>query len=743
MGQNWAITIGINQYRNLQRLNFAQRDGEAMRAFFRQELGVQTVYHFSDDSPPIPQDFGPAFDSQPTYATLRRFFRIRFEQPFLQPGDNLWFFFAGHGKRHADRDYLMPLDADPGDVEGTGIALNYITERLRRSGADNVILLVDACRNTGQRDGTGFGQEKQPGVITLFACSPSESSYEIAELQQGAFTHALLESLQLEGEGNCATVERLYNRLRQTVPQLTQQYKRLQQTPYGVIEPPTKYHLILLPRKANLSDIVTLKNDALRAEVQGNPKLAKQLWIRVLSVSPADHDAIEGIERLARVSAVPPVPPPVAAPPEPTGQREANQGQQKEQVVEAGNTDGDPMNELPIIQLPDRYNIARSAIYTRMEALEIETETIGNRTYVNAEQLRLLDNLHKFIQAGGTTAEFLKSHGLSKRNLFDSSSVGRSETRPQPVAKPEESERDSTPTLQQPPPTFEFEIVTIAGIEKGFLGIGTPKVNLSRRKGQAEYRAEDLGNGVMLEMVAIPGGQFQMGSPATEADRHKDESPQHLVTVPDFWMGKYPVTQAQWKAVAAWPKVDRNLDPDPSCFKGPNRPVEKVSWYDAVEFCARLSQKTRQEYRLPTEAEWEHACRARTTTPFHFGETITTDLANFVGNYYAHSASKSQYRKHTTEVGSFPANAFGLYDMHGNVWEWCLDHMHDNYRGAPTDGRAWIDKTQAERAPHVLRGGSWYINPWYCRSASRLYNDAGERNNFIGFRVVCFASRTS
>jgi uncharacterized caspase-like protein len=301
MGQNWAITIGINGYRNLESLNYAKLDAEAMQVFFRQELKIQTVYHFADDSLPIKQDYGSDLDSHPTYTTLNRFFRVRFEESFLKPGDNLWFFFAGHGKRYKDRDYLMPIDADPGDVERSCISLHYVSERLRRSGADNVIMLIDACRSgTGQRDGMDFGQEKQQGVITLLSCSPGESSYEMDELKHGAFTYALLEGLKIEGESNCATVERLYQRLRQRVPSLTWQYKKVQQTPYSIIEPPTKYHLILLPRKANLTDIVPLENDALMAEVQQNFQLAKQLWIRILAVSPTNSKAIEGIERLAR-----------------------------------------------------------------------------------------------------------------------------------------------------------------------------------------------------------------------------------------------------------------------------------------------------------------------------------------------------------------------------------------------------------------------------------------------------------
>ena len=156
MGRNWAITIGINGYRNLQRLNYAQQDAEAMRQLFSQELDFQHVYHFTDDSPPIPQDYGSPLDSQPTYTTLRRFLRTRFEQPFLRDGDNLWFFFAGHGIRDQNRDYLMPMDGDRGDLDNSAIPINYISERLRQSGADNIILLIDACRSLeGRRDGLG------------------------------------------------------------------------------------------------------------------------------------------------------------------------------------------------------------------------------------------------------------------------------------------------------------------------------------------------------------------------------------------------------------------------------------------------------------------------------------------------------------------------------------------------------------------------------------------------------------
>lgn len=304
MGKNWAITIGINRYSNLQALQFAKRDAELVREYFHDEIEFEKIYHFTDDSPPIPQDHGPDLDSRPTFATIKRFLRVRFDHKFLRTGDNLWFFFAGHGVHHEDRDYLMPLDADPGDIKSTAIPLNYVTERLRRSGADNVILLVDACRSR-TRAGLGVGEEQQKGVITLFACSPKETSYEIEDsnVQQGAFTYVLLQGLRVQGAGNCATVERLDHYLRNEVPKLNQHYRKPIQTPYCKVEPLAKSHLILLPKQATLSDIKALKFEASQAEIRLEYHLAKQLWIRVLSASSTDSDAIEGIERLAQVEA--------------------------------------------------------------------------------------------------------------------------------------------------------------------------------------------------------------------------------------------------------------------------------------------------------------------------------------------------------------------------------------------------------------------------------------------------------
>jgi len=234
----------------------------------------------------------------------------------------------------------------------------------------------------------------------------------------------------------------------------------------------------------------------------------------------------------------------------------------------------------------------------------------------------------------------------------------------------------------------------------------------------------DLGNKVKLEMIAIPDGSFWMGSP--DGVGHDDERPRHQVAIAPFWISKYPITQAQYHAIAGG---------NPSNFKGDQRPVEQVSWWEAIAFCEKLREKSDRVFRLPSEAEWEYTCRAGTETPFYFGEIISTEQANYDGNSTYGSGKKGEYRKQTTDVGIFPANAFGLYDIHGNVWEWCADHWHGNYDDEPTDGSAWI--TANDKDSRLLRGGSWSNDPDDCRSAYRHYNSPGNQNDNIGFRVAC------
>jgi len=490
----------------------------------------------------------------------------------------------------------MPIDVDPGNVDETALRISDITASLRKSGAGNTVLLLDACRSQGRRSAMGFGSEAQKGMVTFYACSPQQSSYEIEELRQGAFTYALLEGFRLTGANSCATVERIDQHLRHRVPSLNQQYQKQIQTPYTAVEPLSKNCLILLPNRARLVDVQALKMSAYRSERGSDLNFSEQLWMNVLAASPNDSEALEAIKGIA--------------------------------VKQA------------------QAALAKSASLSA---------TAGTRS----------------IDA--------------------------------PVAE-------------------------------------------QRTASQLSQRVEVLGGGIRLELVPIPGGTFQMGSP--EGQGHPDERPQHQVTIKPFLMSKYPVTQAQWKAVAALPKVDRDLISESACFKGDNRPVERVSWDDAVEFCKRLSNKTGRDYRLPSEAEWEYACRAGTKTRYYFGDAIISEQVNcdfqkvVVSQGFLGVGRKKEWRgtcrAETTEVGRFSANAFGLYDMHGNVWEWCLDHWHENYKGAPTDGSAWIEGGDASR--RLLRGGSWNDSPGGCRSAFRLGRARAFRYFVVGFRVVCVSS---
>lgn len=262
--------------------------------------------------------------------------------------------------------------------------------------------------------------------------------------------------------------------------------------------------------------------------------------------------------------------------------------------------------------------------------------------------------------------------------------------------------------------TFKFETVRVDS--RGKIS--------DRYSQQAEFFTEDLGQGITLEMVQIPGGEFVMGSPPEEQQRHPDESPQRSVTIKSFYMGKFVVTQKQYQAV---------INSNPSKFIGGRRPVERVSWDDAIAFCHQLAQQTGKSYQLPSEAQWEYACRAGTTTPFYFGETITSALVNYDANFTYGFASQGKYLQTTTDVGSFPPNAFGLYDMHGLVWEWCQDTYLDSYYGAPTDGRARISDRHDIR---LLRGGSWGDKPGDCRSAKRIKYPQNFKSLLHGFRVV-------
>jgi len=372
-------------------------------------------------------------------------------------------------------------------------------------------------------------------------------------------------------------------------------------------------------------------------------------------------------------------------------------------------------------------------------------------TKLQKEQMHQLQLQVKQARQKESHLQFQLEQSLQERSRLQSKLIQVSQERSQLQAELERlpsSLLESIPTSRS---EFSFSVLTLDDRGK----------QIDRHTSHAQCWSEELDNGINLEIVSIAPGTFWMGSPPTEEGREANEGPQHQVTIDSFWLGKYPITQAQWQAVAALPKVERSLNPDPANFKGADLPVEQVTWYDAIEFCARLSRKTGREYRLPSEAEWEYACRAiastkfdlsqaialkydedreiskaQATHPFHFGDTILPEVANYDGNYSYRSGARGSYRQQTTPVGSFlVANAFGLFDLHGNVWEWCADSWHPNYKGAPNDGSVW--ESDGDVNHRLLRGGAWYCIPKLCRSAQRHWDRADNGGSGIGFRVVC------
>ncbi|MEA5574602.1 bifunctional serine/threonine-protein kinase/formylglycine-generating enzyme family protein [Calothrix sp. UHCC 0171] len=395
----------------------------------------------------------------------------------------------------------------------------------------------------------------------------------------------------------------------------------------------------------------------------------------------------------------------------------------------------------------DRYGNIYDPLYDAINAQWLWREMLSQKNLSVSEQLgyvldKLLKNLvRERYQSALEVLQDLNNNSFI--NFFGMMTIPQLETSSE-TSSPN-NPPIQTPSIQPPPihniptnqPTIKSqELLTVPAFhlfEFEVLTVDTQGREITRERNSARYYSEDLGGGIFLEMVSLPSGDFLMGSRDGEGDA--DERPQHLVTIEPLCMGKYPITQAQWRAVAALPKENIPLNPNPSKFKGANRPVENVSWHEAQEFCDRLEKKTGRKYRLPSEAEWEYACRAGTTTPFHFGEIITPDLANCGSSDSAILEGRSRFRRETTPVGSFElANNFGLYDMHGLVWEWCADPWHNNYVGAPTDGRVW--EWDGDRNRRVLRGGSWSFSPVLCRSASRSWNESDGGLRICGFRVV-------
>jgi len=707
-GQHYAIVVGINKYKRLDDLKYAERDALALygalykAGFFHVEL-ITSFSHFSNET-------SVNFDD------LHEYIVKTIPTKKLRPDSILWFFFAGHGKRIAKpsdpsnvEDYLLTYEASPDfgrDEFSIGwFPVERIVQSLKQTGSKNIILCLDACRASRDgRSGSGDSESIQgiyEGVATLFACQKNQISYEIEQLRHGVFTYALLEVLS---EQSCPTVRELSDYLERRVPKLCSEHqKKHLQVPICQVKGDLQWQLPALPNAestAQSPDLADLIQQARRAEraalnlIQNKYddieklEIAKQKWWAILEIDPTHAEARQGMEEVLQLITR------CQLEDELRRQLENELGRQKLEPPEPA----PPIVSLPVVQVVSEP--------------------------VLAEVSRAVE--------------------------------------PPPSAPPKPKPQPKP----QPPDPFagwslrEWSFETVRVDRAGQVVERLPKT--------AKSHFVDLGEGVQLELVAIPGGQFQMGSTDQELHHDNDESPVHPVTVPPLLVSRYPITVEQWRRVAgSFPAVlNPKLNADPSKWKDATGPVESVNWFDAMEFCARLSKATDRLYRLPSEAEWEYGCRAGTQTPFAFGETLRTDLANYDGNATYAEGPKGEYRQRTTPVGQFPPNGFGLQDMHGNVWEWCLDDWHENYQSAPVDGRPSLDSSTHEKIlmhkfqeskkmnnvafqnltdvdnkqPKLLRGGSWFDAPWHCCSANRdrwrTDNRDGIIGGLIGFRVV-------
>jgi formylglycine-generating enzyme required for sulfatase activity len=311
----------------------------------------------------------------------------------------------------------------------------------------------------------------------------------------------------------------------------------------------------------------------------------------------------------------------------------------------------------------------------------------------------------------------------------------------------------SFPPLQ----TCEYESVTINGIldrfdfETAIMVQDRLRLYSSVAWGYTETLRGEIEEEITLDMMMIPGGSFIMGGPEYDSDYRPRENPRHEVILQPFYIGRYLITQSQWRVVASYPSIDREIALNPSRFAGDNLPVEWISWDEAQEFCKRLSAQTGRHYCLPSESQWEYACRSGSETAFFYGGDDSPNLFNCRSRCTTIDGETCLPSSGISEVGLFPGNAWGLHDMHGNVWEWCEDDWHRNYNGAPRDGSPWVEEDRDEI--QVIRGGSWTQEAERCRSYSRGYyklsdhllsltrNDSqGPRmssGTLIGFRVCC------
>ena len=657
--------------------------------------------------------------------------RIAIQKLFKNAGkeDLLLFFFSGHGITNDDDHlYLATRNTAKDNFEATAVDANFIQTQSKSCYSKRQVLILDACysgafANNWHTKSIGVDIKKQLGAegrVVLTSSGATQTSFAQEGATLSLYTQYLVEGIETgaadtDNDGNIH-VQELHTYAKAKV-----QAVKPNMTP-DIILDKEGYNILLAyaPKNPEAEYRQLVEQYAPNGELNELAFLVLKPKRKILGITDTKAEEIE-TEFL-----------------EPFRRRLANLQSYKQAFAKAVEQKY-PLDEHILNILKDYQQDVLGFRDEDVASIELEITSVKEAEYrkqlqIQKQQEKEALQLQQQAKALSQLRLQQEAERLQRQQEAEAAEQLRLQEEAETLQRQREAEAEKNKSGYQLK-TFQFET---AQINQN----GTEIKHITK---SAEYFAQDLGNGVFLEMVHIPGGTFLMGSPESDESPISSESPQHQVTVPSFFMGKYPVTQKQWRLVAALPKVKIDLESDPSRFKGDgstsltnNLPVERVSWNHTQEFCARLSRKTNQTYRLPSEAEWEYACRGGTTTPFYFGETISTELANYDGNYTYGGGAKGEYREKTTEVGKFPANPCGLYDMCGNVWEWCEDEWHGNYINAPTDGSAWSNGSNNYMS---LRGGSWINNPHYCRSASRFYDNRDYRSYVIGFRVVCVVGR--
>jgi formylglycine-generating enzyme required for sulfatase activity len=684
--------------------------------------------------------------------------RDRMETLFTnrQADDLVLLYFSGHGMTDMmGRFYFMAKDTEANQQSRFGkakaIDAQFVHDLMENCNSQRVVVILDCCHSGAfvRRDGDGIDFEKQlggRGRIVLTASAATKYSFEQEGEELAIYTRYLVKGLRTgaadrDGDGyvyvnelHDYVVEQLQTAASGMSPQryvVKGDGEKIRLAKVAVPDPERNYRK-LVKKNSQTGEILTPERWILDQE-------RDRLESYGLTSARADEIENEVLE--------------------PYRQRHRNRTIYQKMLQDCLQYDDLVSRNHAFKVVHDQVEPKLQLSLADMEAIRLAV--LGSKTLpktvlppVQPAQSRL-EPIPKPVESRpiksspkvtpqNSRRRFLQSAGLSGAALFSAVIINQLKQwfdRPN-QSSPLNPAKEITKTSSLALDPVKETARTSLGLPKQIFEVITLNAKAepeSRKQCEAEILTQDLGNAVSLKMVAISAGSFMMGSPENEKGRSSYEGPQHEVKVSAFFMGQTQVTQGQWKAVAKLPKVKQDLLEDPSKFKGTDRPVENVSWDDAIEFCDRLSAKTGKRYGLPSEAQWEYACRAGTTMPFYFGETISTDVANYNGNYTYEEGRKGNYRRETMAVGKFPPNSFGLYDMHGNIWEWCADPWHDSYKNAPIDGSIWKTKPSND-SYRLLRGGSWVNNPSGCRSAYRGRNERVNRNDDVGFRLLLLPS---